>query len=65
MLYVQFCAPDDGRRNRLKLVEQFIGINKSKNVVSCWSYFTDILAMHGHMNVELGDTCNIHQALIS
>ena len=29
-LYVQFCAPDDGRRNRLKHVEQFIEINRSK-----------------------------------
>jgi hypothetical protein len=29
-LYVQFCVPDDGRRNRLKHVEQFIEINKSK-----------------------------------
>jgi len=28
-LYVQFCAPDDGRRNRLKHVEQFIEINRS------------------------------------
>jgi len=27
-LYVQFCAPDDGRRNRLKHVEQFIEINR-------------------------------------
>ena len=29
-LYVQFCAPDDGRRNRLKHVEKFIEINKSR-----------------------------------
>jgi len=29
-LYVQFCAPDDGRRNRLKHVEQFIEINRSR-----------------------------------
>jgi hypothetical protein len=28
-LYIQFCAPDDGRRNRLKHVEQFIEINLS------------------------------------
>jgi hypothetical protein len=27
-LYVQFWAPDDGRRNRLKHVEQFIEINR-------------------------------------
>ena len=27
---VQFCAPDDGRRNRLKHVEQFMEINGSR-----------------------------------
>jgi hypothetical protein len=35
---VQICAPDDGRRNRLKHVEQFVEINKSRNVASCWLY---------------------------
>jgi hypothetical protein len=29
-LYVQFCAPDDGRSVRLKYVEQFIEINRSR-----------------------------------
>jgi len=29
-LYIQFCAPDDGRRNGLKHVEQFIEINRSR-----------------------------------
>ena len=29
-LYVHFCAPDDGQRNRLKHVEQFIEINRSR-----------------------------------
>jgi hypothetical protein len=29
-LYVQFCVSDDGRRNRLKHVEQFMEINISK-----------------------------------
>jgi hypothetical protein len=33
-LYVQFCASDDGRRNRLKHTEQFIKINRSRNVAS-------------------------------
>jgi hypothetical protein len=33
-LYVQFCAPDDGRRNRLKRIEQFIEINRSRNVAT-------------------------------
>jgi hypothetical protein len=30
LVFVQFCAPDGGRRNRLKHVEQFIGINRSR-----------------------------------
>ena len=29
-LYVEFRTPDDGRRNRLKHVEQFIEINRSR-----------------------------------
>jgi hypothetical protein len=29
-MYVQFCAPGDGRRNRLKHAEQFIEINRSR-----------------------------------
>jgi hypothetical protein len=29
-LYVQLCAPDDGRRNRLQHAEQFIEINRSR-----------------------------------
>jgi len=39
MLYVQFCAPDDGLRNRLKHVQQFIEIIDRENVESCWLYF--------------------------
>jgi len=50
-LYVQFCAPDDGRRNRLKHVEQFIEINRSRKRCIFWLYFRDILARHGYMNV--------------
>jgi hypothetical protein len=30
LMYVKFCAPDDGRRNCLKHVEQFIEINRSR-----------------------------------
>jgi hypothetical protein len=30
MLCVQFCAPDDGRRNRGERVEQFTEINRSR-----------------------------------
>jgi hypothetical protein len=29
-LYVQFCALKDGRKNRLKYVEKFININRSR-----------------------------------
>ena len=38
MLYIQFWAPDDERRNRLKHVEHFTEINKLYNVASCWLY---------------------------
>jgi hypothetical protein len=38
MLYIQFWAPDDRRRNRLKHVEHFTEINKLCNVASCWLY---------------------------
>jgi len=46
-LYVQFCALDDGRRNRLKHVEQFIKINRSIKccilLVVLWRYTCDAL----------------------
>jgi hypothetical protein len=38
MLHIQFWAPDDGRRNRLKHVEHFTEINKLCNVASRWLY---------------------------
>ena len=38
MLYIQFWAPGDGRRNRLEHVEHSTEINKLCNVASCWSY---------------------------
>ena len=38
MLYVQFWAPDDGWKNRLKHVECLTQINKLWNVASCWLY---------------------------
>jgi hypothetical protein len=38
MLYIQFWAPDDGRRYRLKRVEHFTEINKLCNVAFCWLY---------------------------
>ena len=37
-LYVQFWAPDDGRKNFLKHVERLTEINKLWNVASSWLY---------------------------
>jgi len=51
-LYVQFCAPDDGRKNRQKHVERLTKINKLRKVPSCCLYSENILAMHGPMNVK-------------
>ena len=42
-LYVQFWAPDDWRKNRLKHVEQLTEINKLWNVSSCWLYSVNII----------------------
>ena len=39
MLYVQFWAPDDGRKTRLKHAELLTEINKLRNVASCWLHF--------------------------
>jgi hypothetical protein len=59
-LYVQFCAPDDGRRNVLKHAKQFVEINKSSNVASCWLYFGSVLlAMHGHTKVRPQDNLRL------
>ena len=49
---MQFRATDDGRKTRPKHVERFTEINKLWNVVSCWLYSANILAMHGPMNVK-------------
>ena len=38
MLYIQFWAPDDGRRYRRKHMEHFTEINKLCKVASCWLY---------------------------
>ena len=38
MLYIQFWAPDDGWRNRLKHAQHFTEINKLCNIASCWLY---------------------------
>ena len=52
-LYVQFWAPDDGRKNPLKHVKHLTEIKKLWNVASCWLYSANILARHGPMNVKL------------
>ena len=52
MMYVQFCAPDDGRKTCLKHVECLTEINL-RNVASCWLYSENISAMHGPMNVKV------------
>ena len=41
-LYVQFWAPDDGWKNRLKHVERLTEINKLWNVPACWLYSVNI-----------------------
>ena len=51
--YVQFCAPDNGRKNRLKHVERLTEMNKLRKISSFWLYCANILAMHGPMNVKL------------
>jgi len=52
MLYVQFWAPEDGWKNRLKHMERLTEINKFWNVAACWLYSVNILAMHRPMNVK-------------
>ena len=55
-LYVQFWAPDNGRKTRLKLVQHLTEINKLWNVASCWLYSANILVTHGTMNVKFKRT---------
>jgi len=59
---VQFWAPDDGRKSRLKHVDHLTGINKLRNVASYWLYSDNTLAMHGHVNVK---KCNPTLSLTS
>jgi hypothetical protein len=37
-MYMQFWAPDDGRKTRLKHVQRLTEINKLRKVASCWLY---------------------------
>ena len=53
MLYVQFRAPDDGRKSRPNHVERLTEINKLRKVASCWLYSANILAIYGSINVKL------------
>jgi len=46
MLYVQFWAPGEGRKNRLKHVERLTEINKSWNAASCWLCSANIITTH-------------------
>ena len=39
----------------MKHVEHLREINKLRNVASCWLYSTNILAMHGPMNVKFSE----------
>ena len=41
-LYVQFWAPDDGRKSRLKHVERLTEINKLRKVASCRLYSVEM-----------------------
>jgi len=60
-LYVQFWAPDDGRKTRLKHVKRLTEINKLWNVASCWLYSANILAMYGPMNVKFAKCYTFRQ----
>ena len=44
-LYVQFWAPDNGRKTRLQHVQRLTEINKLWNAALCWLYAANILAM--------------------
>jgi len=56
-LYVQFWAPDDGQKTRLKHEERLTEINKLWNVASCWLYSANILAIHWPMDVKFKVMC--------
>jgi hypothetical protein len=63
MLYIQFWAPDDRRRNRLKHAEHFTEINKLCNVASCWLYFKknciiSTTTESPNLNLEMRSACS-------
>ena len=49
---MQFRAPDNGQKTRLKHVERPTEIKKLRKAASCWLYSENILAMRGNMNVK-------------
>jgi len=51
---VQFWAPDDGRKTRLKRVQHLTEINKLWNVTSCWLYSAKIVFI-GQCPLSTGD----------
>jgi len=53
---VQFWAPDDGWKTRLKHVQRLTEINKLWNVAFCWLCSANILAMHGPTDVKFALT---------
>ena len=66
MLYIQFWAPSDGRRNCLKHVEHFTEINKLCNVASCWLhlkkiYLWCILCAKKNTDTEVGCLYTLYQ----
>ena len=48
-LYVQFWAPDDGRKNRLEHIERLTEINKLWNFASCWLYSANLYPLWLHL----------------
>ena len=52
MLYVQFWAPDDGWKNRLKHVERLTEINQLWNVAPCWLYSANFFHPFTQSSVE-------------
>jgi len=68
MMYVQFCAPDDGRRNRLRHVEQFIQINRSRKRCILLVVFRDILVvmfmMYFYTKLDIMPSSNVSSDIV-
>jgi hypothetical protein len=66
------CAPDDGWNYHPKHVEQFPGINKLRNVASCWIYIGILLGAHLILHIsrisvkiQRGNRGKVHSFLTS